>query len=283
MLNKKPILVSGFSRGGTNILWNIFQSHPHICAPEHETGAIFRYTDHLKFCHFIRVADKLGLLHTSLSHKIIDFQLYRYKLKNLHKPENKYKYEGQIYSKNEVANSVCCLKSVDKDIFHTDLLLDVYPDLNIVFLVRNGYAIAEGHSRRGMSIQKSAENYVSVGNYMLELKNKHNRCTIIKFEDILECPFTMSSNLFEFINLNPYELEKIRLKSKKVVKNSNVHEVPYGTNEKKYWFSKDQISQILDPEINKKQISNLKADQIKEFNDIAGQQLTEFGYEKIEV
>lgn len=281
MFNKKTILVSGFSRGGTNIVWNIMQSHPLVCAPEHETGAIFRYPEHLKFCHFIRIADKLGFLETHVSRHIIDYQLYRYKMKNLQKPENKYKYEDKVYTRREVADSVLCLKSVDEDVFCTDLLLEVYPDIYIVFLVRNGYAIAEGHARRGISIKKSAENYVSIGRYMKSMEKKYNRCIIIKFEDILTDLFTMSSNLFKFAELEPQKLEKIRLKSKKVVKSSDVHEVSFGTKDKKYWFTADQISQILDPEINTKQISNLTSEQIKEFNSIAEHQISEFGYKKI--
>lgn len=93
----------------------------------------------------------------------------------------------------------------------------------------------------------------------------------------------MSCDLFKFSQLKPEKLEKIRLKSKKVIKSSEEHEVSFGTKDKKYWFSADQISQILDPEINKKQISNLTSDQIKEFNSIAGRQLAEFGYKKIEI
>lgn len=283
MFNKKTILLSGYSRGGTNIVWNIFQSHPLICAPQHETGAIFRYPEHLKFCYFIRLAKKLGLIHTRGSRRIIDYQLYRYKMENMHKPENKYKYEDEVYTAEEVANSVFCLKSVDKDIFLTDLLLDVYPDMYIVFLVRNGYAIAEGHVRRGKSIKESAENYVSIGRYMETFKMESDRCIIVKFEDILEDAFKVSHDLFKFVQLKPEKLEKIRLKSKKVIKKNDVHETPYGKNDEKYWFSSDQIPQILDPGINEKQISNLTADQIREFNDIAGEQLEKFGYKKIEV
>ena len=100
-------------------------------------------------------------------------------------------------------------------------------------------------------------------------------------EDILTDLFTMSSNLFKFAELEPQKLEKIRLKSKKVVKSSDVHEVSFGTKDKKYWFTADQISQILDPEINTKQISNLTSEQIKEFNSIAEHQISEFGYKKI--
>ena len=31
MKNQKVIVVNGISRGGTNILWNMIQSHPAVC------------------------------------------------------------------------------------------------------------------------------------------------------------------------------------------------------------------------------------------------------------
>lgn len=282
MLNKKTILISGFSRGGTNILWNILQSHPLVCAPEHETGAIFRYPEHLKFSHFIKFADKFGFLYTNLSRHIIDYQLYRYKMKNLHKADNKYKYEDDIYTKSEVSNSTLCLKSVDKDIFQTELLLEVYPEMYVIFLVRNGYAIAEGHFRRGISIKESAENYVQIGREMHRILQERENSTIIKFENVLDAPFQISESLYTFAHLKPKTLKKLRLKSKKIKKDSKLHETNYGVSEKKYWFSQDQISQILDPQINNKQISDLTPEQIMEFNSIAGQQLIAFGYEKLE-
>ena len=40
-LNKSPIILNCFSRGGSNILWNYFLSHPNICHPLEETLQIF--------------------------------------------------------------------------------------------------------------------------------------------------------------------------------------------------------------------------------------------------
>ena len=41
MKNKKPIILNCFSRGGSNILWNFFLSHPNVCHPKKETIQIF--------------------------------------------------------------------------------------------------------------------------------------------------------------------------------------------------------------------------------------------------
>ena len=42
MLNKQPIFINGFQRGGTNIMMNLILSHPHVCKLSHsETHRIF--------------------------------------------------------------------------------------------------------------------------------------------------------------------------------------------------------------------------------------------------
>ena len=122
MFNKKVILVVGFSRGGTNILWNILQSHPEICAPRHEIGPILTYSEHLKFGRFYARLKKYGLSKTFIVKKLVDYQLYRYKMENFIDQNNKYKYENELYSRVEVANASLCLKSVDRDVFLTDYL-----------------------------------------------------------------------------------------------------------------------------------------------------------------
>src|SRR3954453_3086004 len=40
MLNSRPIFVNSFARGGSNIIWEILQSHPEACAPIEETDKI---------------------------------------------------------------------------------------------------------------------------------------------------------------------------------------------------------------------------------------------------
>ena len=82
MLNKKIILIAGYSRGGTNLLWNILQSHPDIASPIYETGTILRKHKPLKFSKIINLLKKAGILHTAFVYRLIDTYLYRLKLSN---------------------------------------------------------------------------------------------------------------------------------------------------------------------------------------------------------
>lgn len=279
MLNKKVILICGYSRGGTNILWNILQAHPAICSPKYETGTILSNDELLKFNRYIAVARKLHFLDTPLSYSVIDLQLYRYKMETLKMVDNKYKTETEIYSREEVSKAALCLKSVDYDIFETDLLLKVYPEMYIVLLTRNGYAVANGHVRRGMDIQKSAALYSEVGQKMSQLHESHNRSLYIRFEDVIKDPFKISEQLYEFIEVEPTKVDRLRLKSKSII-NDKLKEAPrFGEVDRKYWFGREDVVNLLDSQINQKQIAQLELSQIKAYNQIAAEQLKSFGYD----
>lgn len=272
------ILIAGFSRGGTNILWNILQSHPQICAPKHETGVLLNYSDHLIFGKLCASARKVDMASSLLMKKLIDFQLYKYKMNTLTDENNKYRSENVLYSKKEVSEAAFCLKSVDDDIFLTDELLSIYPSMSIIFLTRNGYALANGHKRRNNSIEATANLYCRIGKKMGDLLKKHEKSLIINFENILKDPFIVSEKLYRFISVTPTSIPKLRFKSKKIIRHENVHEVQYGEENRKYWFDKEETASFLDPEINKKQIAHLSSSEIKVFNSIAESQLKKFGY-----
>lgn len=279
MFNKKVILICGYSRGGTNILWNILQSHPKICSTRHELGSIFKKTKYLKFSRFISIARKLGILHTSLTRFIIDYQLHRYKMETLWRRDNQFKTENNIYSREEVKNAALCLKSVDWDIHFTELLLEIYPDMYIIMLTRNGYAVANGHLRRGISIPETATLYKEIGRIMHSISHKHPKTFFVKFEDFIGKPFEIAEKLYQFTETEPSEIERLRLKSKIIVNEDKIQVPKFGEVNRKYWFGRDTVADLIDTEINQKQINQLSPDQIKEYNSIAADILTEFGYD----
>ncbi len=282
MFNKKVILICGYSRGGTNILWNILQSHPKICSTRNELGSIFKKTKYLKFSRYISLANKLGILHTSFSHFIIDYQLHRYKMETLWRRDNQFKNETDIYSRQEVKGAALCLKSVDWDIHFTDLLLEIYPEMYIIMLTRNGYAVANGHLRRGINLQETATLYKEIGFLMKSIAQKHPKTLFVKFEQFIENPFEVSEKLYRFTETEPLQLEKLRLKSKIIVSDDKTQATKYGEVNRKYWFSRENMGDLIDLEINKKQIAQLTSDQIREYNRLAGDTLTEFGYDLIQ-
>jgi len=280
MKNLKVIIISGFSRGGTNLLWNILQSHPEICSVRYETDTIFRKRDHT-FSKVISLLSKTSLLNTKLGMSILDNQFYRYKMSNYKHPENRYKFDDVFYTKKEVSKTALCFKSIDLDIDYTTLLLEMYPQLYFIGLSRNGYAVAEGHYRRGKSIDSFAIQYKYMADQMKLYQNKVSHFKIVKFEDMLVDPFALSKNLFEYLSCKPSELEKLRLKSKKVIMKDGTHDQAYGASGSKYWFDSESIKEIIKTDVNKNQIKKLNMSQILEFNSHAEDALNYFGYEVI--
>jgi len=274
MFNNKVIVISGFRRGGTNILWNILQSHPSVCSAGYESGYIFKNNK------IISLFRKTGLLHSRLAQHYLDYHFYRLKLqKNYQDTDNRFKYPDVEYTKEEIASSILCFKSVDRGIYYTEILKQIYPEIYFIALTRNGYAIADGHSRRGKSIKDTGTLYSEIAEKMRDYSKELPNFKLIKFEEMIQDPFQISSQLFEFIGCTPVRLDHLRLKSKKIIRKDGTHASNYGEPGKKYWFDESGINQIIDPDINKKQIQRLSGSLIEDFNKFAGPALKFFGYE----
>jgi hypothetical protein len=275
MKNTKVIILSGFARGGTNIAWNLMQSHPEICSPIHETGELFRKSWALSLCRFM--SEKTVF---TLCKYIVDAQLFKFKLQTLEHPDNKFIAEGKLYTNEQVVNAVLCLKSVNYDIFLTDLLLRVYPDLYFIALARSGYALCDGYIRSGGTATEAGILYNRIAEKMKRYADLIPHFKMIKFEEILQRPFDVAEKVFAFVDVYPQRLEKLRLKSKKVINTQNEHRVTFGTENRKYWFDRSMINQILDPSVNQTQIERLPNSTIDEFSRTASPALKFFGYER---
>jgi len=279
MLNKKVILLCGYSRGGTNIAWNILQSHPQISSARYETGEILRNRRHIKFALFVSLAEKARLINNALTKKIIDKKLFSLKMSNFDEPSNKYMYEDKPYTRDELSKCTLVLKSVDYDIKHTDLLLNLYPNLYFIALSRNPYALADGHIRRGETLKQFLSLYRDIYEKIRFYDETLSNFKLIKFEDVLEDPFKIARELFGFTEMKPKQIEKIRLKSKKIVMNEGEYTTGFGKENEKYWFDKDQIRQILDPAINNRQMKSLSAKDISKISESTADILSYFNYE----
>lgn len=88
MLNKKVILLSGFSRGGTNIAWNILQSHPEICSARYETGQILRKRNPIILNRLLSIINKIGLGRSKLAFKYLNYKFHYLKMSNLQVADN---------------------------------------------------------------------------------------------------------------------------------------------------------------------------------------------------
>ena len=283
MKNDQVILINGFGRGGTNIVWNLLQSHPSVCSALYETGEILYPMPRRRggwgmIRRFLAdVVPPRAFLRRAVGNWV-DSRLFELKLRNLDDPDNRFKAEGVLYSREEVAAAALCLKSINEDIALTRFFASIYPDLSIVGVLRNGYALCDGWTRRGKSAREIARLYRRYGEMMIEDSARYPRYRLIRFEDVLADPFRVSAELNRFAGLEPAVLDRLRLKSKRVVSESGRHEARYGEENVKYWFDRETIQSALDASIDRIQVGRMTDEDRAVFEKEAKPVLDHFGY-----
>lgn len=279
--NKKVIVINAFGHGGSNILWNILQSHPQVCSAMLETTEIVFENLSLSQRNYFRsllMRSSHNPILSRVSFRYLDNKFYKFKLRNLDDLDNRYKSENELYTREEVGNSVLCLKSLNEDIALTDLFTTMYDNIYFIGLIRNGYALCEGWVRRGTSSEKAGHYYHKYGMKMINDSKQMEKYLMIRFEDLITDPFNFASLIYQFAELDPVELDKLRLKSKKILTEEKGHRPVFGEENRKYWFDRNSIKEFLDKDISKRQ-SNLLTQQDKHtFESLAYPVLSHFDY-----
>ncbi len=274
MKNKSPIILNCFSRGGSNILWNYFLSHPDVCHPMRETLEIFK----TKVLSNSWIGIKLLYIAkqdifnqwnfkkrkpvNGSAKKFIDKVLFEQKLKNYYDEEMIFKTQDLKYTKSEIEMSRLVMKNNNGLVYCTELFFDMYPDATFIALIRNPIALYESHKRRNTPPAKSpqvfANYYKNIFKKMKEDSKKIKNYHLMKFEDLLLNPIGSLKSLYEKSGLDFRQIEKIRLKSKPFMNKYGTHETKFIQN-KHYWFSKNEIVEFLEPGVNDNQIAMLNS------------------------
>lgn len=275
MKNKKLILINGMSRSGSNLLWNILQSHPGVCSPVGETRSVLHpgapgmhRLSRFIYRHFA----------TSAIINHVDRRLYDAKLRNINHESNRDKTENEPYTVDEIRSSVLCTKSLNEDIYLTDFFYSIYDDIYTIGLVRNGYALCEGRIRRGEKPDKIGRDYAKYISKIVDDSNRLNNYRVVKFEEILQQPFEVAESLFQFCSLEPERVEKLRLKSKTIMSSNGEHSKEYKDVGGKYWFDRKSISIFIDRDVDEAQAGLLSARDRRLFEKQAKPILEYFSY-----
>lgn len=241
-------MINAFGHGGSNILWNILQSHPLVCSAMLETSEIIYENLSMrqqKVLGYLLLRSSNNPILSNISFRLLDHKFYKFKLRNLVDRDNKYKSENELYTKDEVVNSVLCLKSLNDDIALTDLFNTMYENIYFIGLIRNGYALCEGWVRRGTSAETVGHYYHKFGMKMINDSQKMDNYLMIRFEDLLTDPFSYASLIYKFAKLEPENIDKLRLKSKKIITREKNHQPVFGEENRKYWFDTKSIAEFL--------------------------------------
>jgi hypothetical protein len=277
MQNKMVVIVNGLARGGTNILWNIIASHPKVCLPRYETGEIIKKSRLLKW--LFREKSGLNSVSSYIAGIIFDRQCYHLKIGCLTDKYHKYSSENQIYRNNEISDTVLCLKSLDEEIELSNFFRRIYPSSFFIGIVRNGYALCDGLIRRGLSAEESAKYYTKYIRLLIEQEQIFDNYKIVRFEKVIADPFCAAEHIYDFLELKPPTIPKLRLKSKRVIGTNGAHKLRYGQLNAHYWFDREEIKNFLDIDIDKTQSNRLSKNDCEIIQYYAKDELEHFEYQ----
>ena len=297
-LNQKPIFIVGFARGGTNILLNLLRSHPNVCSPRGETHQVFKgkgddalSTRIMKVSRYLPITlleqqDVFGadLWETRkpfkpLSKKRIDQIFFRDKLRAQEPSQNLYKRENERYTDEEIANSRLLCKNLNGIIFLSEQFSEMYPDATFIALVRNGFAVCEGHIRRGSKVEYIASRYEKACQQMIRDAEKIPNFHLLRYEDTVTEPRETLKKIFALADLDAEQVTKVRLQTKQVMTKEGQHEYVKGTTEKQtLWYDLDEMASHFKLDANENQIARLSDKQKSVITELCRPSLNHFGY-----
>jgi hypothetical protein len=282
MQPRNLILVSGFERGGTNILWNLICSHPGVLTTGRELNEIcsrrFGLSTSWKLALEASVVPRLpcpGWIVDLVGDRIVSFA-------EQHALESwgRYKTSTAIYDHEEMSSLPICTKSVSTwpPTFMHGLLQRNYPlkynyvlrkafeRVKVIYLIRDGEALCNGWMRRGCSPYLAGVWYRRIISGILsDQRSRPQDISIINFREVLEDPFGLAQRLYAFLELEDLELEEYHLKSKQVLSAEGSHEVRLGSVNQMLWVPRSEIDQYLDRRVDETQRTMLSEDQRTEF------------------
>ncbi len=298
MLNKNPIFVVAFARGGSNILFNFLISHPDVCTPRGEIQQVFkgmggeglrtRLAKRLRYVPMMLLerSDIFAVDNwqartpfTPTTQRRIDRILFHDKIKARAPGQNLFKTEGERYSKEEIARSRLLCKNLNGLIFLSREFHRMYPDAVFIALVRNGLAVCEGHMRRGYDLTKIAESYERACQQMIQDAQELPRYHLLRYEDIIDAPTASFHRIIELAGLDADKVPKVRMETKQVIDAGGEHVYVHGTDQKQVvWYDVDELATHLRTDANANQINRLTDEQRTTITGICRSSLEHFSY-----
>ena len=289
---REPIFLNCMSRGGSNIFWNFFLTHPGACSPIRETVELFRTgwraptwagTWLAISSGQPRLFDQWYLRPRRLLRRrqrlAIDRVLHRNKLLTLTDPEMRFKNRDETYTLAEVERARLVTKNNNGLIFLNDNFRQIYPDATFFNLVRHPVALYESHKRRRLwrSPEDSARFYHAITDKMLADVEGRERCFLTRFEDLLADPLETLRRVYAQAGLEHEVVHQVRLRSKK-------HYQPGGARGsaweigRHFWLDFDEVPRFLDAKINERHIDRLSPGERESIVERTSSVLERLGY-----
>lgn len=298
MLNRDPVFVNGFSRGGTTILTNLLASHPEVCLIG-ETHHVFKGTSItdsrwrvLNKCLYHDAPIIFGQGQNFFSPRLIkprkpltrwakrriDSILYREKIRAVHPVLNRYKTPNREYTRREIAESRLLCKNIDGMIYTCDAWVEMYSEATFFGLVRNGLAVCEGHLRRGRPAAEIGWRYQILVDKMLEDAKRLPRYRMVRFEDLVASPWETLQALCAHAGLDAGRIDKIRMQARRVMDADGNHRL-CGRNEwDVLWLNPNELAAHFQSDVDANQIKRLSPADRDAFLKQADRAMEALGY-----
>lgn len=294
MLNKQPIFVNGFQRGGTNILMRLISSHPQVRILGAEIHELFYGRETQPVQKWLRRLAYTPVLLATRQHtfwpyrfydrrplprpvsRYVDLLFYLYKQTA---PDTAYSngQAGPTGQEKKEARMVC--KCVNGVVLATPLFADMYPDATFIALVRNGLALCEGFVRRGWSARRFGRMYREIGSRMLADAGRRENYHLVQFEALLADPAATIEKVYGLAHLDVAATKKFKLQAKKSMGQDGRRQLTFGQQDKAIiWCPIDELSQHLRQDVNDNQIARLTAADKTAFLQEAHEVMDALGY-----
>jgi hypothetical protein len=298
MRNQKPIFVNGFSRGGTTILTNLLASHPGVCLIGEIHHAFKGHSITDSIWHVLRkclyhdapvlaqqwqdffsprlIAPRKPL--TAGSRARIDRALYREKLRSRHPLLNRYKNPSIEYRVDEIQASRLLGKNIDGMIYACEEFAKMYPDATFFGLIRNGFAVCEGHMRRGRSPEEIGWRYQMLVDRMFEDARRLPRYEIVRFENLVQEPVETLQRLCAHAGLELEQVSQVRMQVRRVMDSEGEHRLLGGSEWDVVWFDLPELESYFQRDVDDNQVKRLSQRDRDAFLKQAGEAMERLGY-----
>lgn len=292
-LSDTLIVIAGMSRGGTNLLWNIVQSHPDVIDSYYELNEILARKTGIGWLEKLGVEiEALSGMHVPGLCGLVENRLERFSKKSFQEDQfNREKRPGVTYDEGDFDSLIVCTKLVsawevdplrkllkrNDALKYIPILKRTFPEVKIVFLVRNGLAIAEGWGRRGADIQTAARWYAQyINSYEKHVEKYPGDSMIVRFEDLLNDPFESATQLFHRLSLSNDPLDHLRIAIKPTIRSN--HDIVNATRKNKIWIDRENWRNYLDISINEAQIERISVEDRRKFVSANLEIMERYGY-----
>jgi hypothetical protein len=155
----------------------------------------------------------------------------------------------------------------------------MYPDATFIALVRNGFALCEGYTRRGRSAAHAGKMFETVCQQMLQDAKRIPNYHIVRFEDMVSDPVAVLTEIYRHAGLDISRVTKFRLQVQESTGKDGRRSFAFGaTDRETRWFSLAELGNCFRRDVNENQIARLGEQDKRIFLQHAERSMEQLGY-----